>query len=197
MFRRYLSEGRRLCRKSYSTRRGAELTYGTPGTRAPDRAPRAQDRRRAACRCRQFASLAPFASAISHACRCRQPTPRATQQQRARRWWLQRIAGVDQKSLQIEEEFPQAVRLDGQLLTTRATKLKQAVPGVSRVAVLWQPGGLGERTDKDMLKEVEVAARALEVRLQFVEARGPADFDRAYCPFTQSMRVTPLRDSKS
>jgi len=39
--------------------------------------------------------------------------------------------------------------------------LKQAVPGVSRVAVLWQPGALGERTDKDVLKEAEVAARPL------------------------------------
>ena len=64
--------------------------------------------------------------------------------------------------------------------------LKQAVPGVSRVAVLWQPGGLGERTEKDMLKEAEVAARALGVRLQFVEARGPADFDRAFSDMTRA-----------
>jgi putative ABC transport system substrate-binding protein len=64
--------------------------------------------------------------------------------------------------------------------------LKQAVPGVSRVAVLWQPGGLGERTDKDMLKEAEVAARALGVRVQFVEARGPADFDRAFSEMTRA-----------
>ncbi|MFI5373188.1 MAG: ABC transporter substrate-binding protein, partial [Candidatus Rokuibacteriota bacterium] len=39
--------------------------------------------------------------------------------------------------------------------------LTQAVPGVSRVAVLSRPGALGERTDKDMLKGVEVAGRAL------------------------------------
>ena len=38
---------------------------------------------------------------------------------------------------------------------------------------------------KDMLKEVEVAARALGVRLQFVEARGPADFDRAFSDMTR------------
>jgi putative ABC transport system substrate-binding protein len=50
--------------------------------------------------------------------------------------------------------------------------LKQAVPGVSRVAVLWDPGAFPERTAKDMLKEVEVAARALGVRLQFIEAQG-------------------------
>src|SRR5216683_4786026 len=63
-------------------------------------------------------------------------------------------------------------------------RLKQAVPGVSRVAVLWQPGGQGERTDKDILKEADVAARALGVRLQVVEARGPEDFDRAFSDMT-------------
>jgi putative ABC transport system substrate-binding protein len=65
-------------------------------------------------------------------------------------------------------------------------QLKQAVPEVSRVAVLWQPGVLGERTEKDMLKRAEVAARALGVRLQFLEARGPADFDRAFSEMTRA-----------
>ena len=65
-------------------------------------------------------------------------------------------------------------------------QLKQAVPGVGRVAALWQPGGLGERTDKDVLKEAEAAARALGVRLQFVEARGPEDFDRAFSEMTEA-----------
>ena len=65
-------------------------------------------------------------------------------------------------------------------------QLKQAVPGVSRVAVLWHPDASGERTDKDILKRAEVAARALGVRLQFVEARGPADFDRAFSDMTRA-----------
>jgi len=65
-------------------------------------------------------------------------------------------------------------------------QLKQAVPGVSRVAVLWQPGVLGERPEKDMLKAAEAAGRALGVRLQFVEARGPADFDRAFSDITRA-----------
>jgi putative ABC transport system substrate-binding protein len=64
--------------------------------------------------------------------------------------------------------------------------LTQAVPGVSRVAVLWQPGAIGERTEKDTLKGAEVAARALGVRLQFVEARGPADIDRAFSDMTRA-----------
>ncbi len=65
-------------------------------------------------------------------------------------------------------------------------RLKQAVPGVGRVAALWQPGGLGERTDKDVLKEAEAAARALGVRLQFVEARGPENFDSAFSEMTRA-----------
>jgi putative ABC transport system substrate-binding protein len=69
--------------------------------------------------------------------------------------------------------------------------LTQVVLGISRVAVLWQPGGLGERTEKDMLKGAEVAARALGVRLQFVEARGPADFERAFSDMT-SVRAGAL-----
>ena len=64
--------------------------------------------------------------------------------------------------------------------------LKHAVPGVSRVAVLWQPGGHGGRTEEDMLKEAESAARALAVQLQFVEARSPADFDRAFSEMTKA-----------
>jgi putative ABC transport system substrate-binding protein len=64
--------------------------------------------------------------------------------------------------------------------------LKQAVPGVSRVAHLWQPGGMDERTDRDMQKGAEVAAQVLGVRLQFVEARGPADFERAFSDMTRA-----------
>src|SRR2546426_4361419 len=65
-------------------------------------------------------------------------------------------------------------------------QLKKAVPGVSRVAALWQPGGQGERTEKDMLEGAEVAARALGVRLQFVEARGPENFARAFSEMTKA-----------
>jgi putative tryptophan/tyrosine transport system substrate-binding protein len=67
--------------------------------------------------------------------------------------------------------------LSPELVGKRLELLTLAVPGVSRVAVLWLPGALGERTEKDMLKEADVAARALGVRLQFVEVRGPVDFD--------------------
>jgi ABC-type uncharacterized transport system substrate-binding protein len=64
--------------------------------------------------------------------------------------------------------------------------LTQAVPGIRRVAVLWQPGVLGGGTEKDMLKRAEIAARALEVRLQVVEARSPADFDGAFSDMSRA-----------
>jgi putative ABC transport system substrate-binding protein len=65
-------------------------------------------------------------------------------------------------------------------------QLKEAIPGVSRVAVLWRAGELGERTERDMLKGAEVAARALGVRLQFLEAQGSADLDRAFSDMTKA-----------
>ena len=62
--------------------------------------------------------------------------------------------------------------------------LKQAVPEASRIALLWQPGVMGERTEKDILMEAEAGARALGVRLQVVEVRGSTDFDRAFSDMT-------------
>ena len=64
--------------------------------------------------------------------------------------------------------------------------LKQAIPSVRRVAVLWQPGAFGERTEKDTLKRAEVAARDLGMPLQFVEARGPDDFARAFSDMSRA-----------
>jgi putative ABC transport system substrate-binding protein len=58
--------------------------------------------------------------------------------------------------------------------------LTQAVAGVSRVAVLSQPGAFGERTEKEMLNAAQVAARALGIQIQFVEARDPTDIDKAF-----------------
>ena len=66
------------------------------------------------------------------------------------------------------------------LVGKRLELLTQTIPGVSRVAILWQPGGSSDRTDKNMLKAADAAARALGVRPQVVEARGPADIDSAF-----------------
>jgi putative ABC transport system substrate-binding protein len=55
--------------------------------------------------------------------------------------------------------------------------LKTSIPGVSRVAVLWNPANPGHRP---ALADIEVAVRSLDIRLQFLEMRDPGDFDDAF-----------------
>jgi putative tryptophan/tyrosine transport system substrate-binding protein len=55
--------------------------------------------------------------------------------------------------------------------------LKEAVPRASRVAVLGNPS---DPEWAAQVIEVEAAARAMGLRLQRVEARGPEDFDGAF-----------------
>jgi len=45
---------------------------------------------------------------------------------------------------------------------------------------------MSERTDKDILRAADVAARALGVRLQVVDVRGPGDFDKAFSDMTRA-----------
>jgi putative ABC transport system substrate-binding protein len=79
--------------------------------------------------------------------------------------------------------------------------LTQAVPGLSRIALLLKPDAVPDRANKDRLKLAHVAARALGVRLQVVEARGPEDFDRAFSDMTKgragalAVLATPVFDS--
>ena len=66
------------------------------------------------------------------------------------------------------------------LVPKRIELLKEAIPGVSRVAALWHPGAYGDRTMREMLNETEAAAHKLGVRLQLLEARSANDFGRAF-----------------
>jgi putative ABC transport system substrate-binding protein len=70
--------------------------------------------------------------------------------------------------------------LGPELVPKRLELLKEAVPKVSRVAVLWHPGVYSERTMRDMVKETEGAARTLGVQLQLLGVGGPNDFARAF-----------------
>jgi len=75
--------------------------------------------------------------------------------------------------------------LGPELVPKRLGLLKEALPKVTRVAALWTPGELGERTTRDMLKGTEAAARALGIQLQLVGVRGPDEFDRAFSTMTK------------
>jgi len=83
-----------------------------------------------------------------------------------------------------------SVLASSDLVGKRLEYLKQVVPGVSRVAYLWHPAD--GRTQEGVLN----AARALGLRLQIVEARGPADFNRAFSDM-KSARAGALAVSPS
>jgi putative ABC transport system substrate-binding protein len=67
-----------------------------------------------------------------------------------------------------------------ELVAKRLELLKQVVPDAGRIAVLWDPIGLTERTRRNMREETEAAGRALGVNLQFFEVRRPEDFERVF-----------------
>ena len=59
----------------------------------------------------------------------------------------------------------------------RLQLLKEVVPGISRVAVLWNAANPYPVL---VWRETEVSARTLGVQLQSLEVRGPHDFERAF-----------------
>ena len=60
--------------------------------------------------------------------------------------------------------------LQRELSGKRLELLKEVVPGISRVGILWNAAGSGSATG---FKEYEAAARALKIQLQSLEVRGP------------------------
>jgi putative ABC transport system substrate-binding protein len=60
--------------------------------------------------------------------------------------------------------------------------LKEVVPKVSRVALLWNPANPG---GAPQLRQAEAAARALGVQLQLLEARDPQEIDSAFAVMTR------------
>jgi putative ABC transport system substrate-binding protein len=60
--------------------------------------------------------------------------------------------------------------------------LKEAIPRISRVAILWNPANPGHPS---LLKEAERAARSLGLRAHAVGARGPEELDGAFAAMTR------------
>jgi ABC-type uncharacterized transport system substrate-binding protein len=63
--------------------------------------------------------------------------------------------------------------------------LKEAVPGATRIAVLWHPGSIGEETAKALFERTEDAVRTLGVQLQPVALRDSGDLERGYAAMTR------------
>jgi len=67
--------------------------------------------------------------------------------------------------------------LDPELIGKQLEFLKDMLPTVSRVAVLWNPAHPAHPL---LVRAADVAAQALGVQLHFMEARGPDAFDSAF-----------------
>ncbi len=73
-------------------------------------------------------------------------------------------------------------KLHPELSAKRLTLLKEALPKVSRVAILWDPAYSDFAADWRALR---VTARPLEVTLLPVEAQGPAEFEAAFATMSR------------
>lgn len=64
----------------------------------------------------------------------------------------------------------------GELVGKQLDLLKEMVPGISRIATLWNPTS---ELHRQAMKEIEVAANSLSLQLSLFEVRTPVDFERA------------------
>jgi putative tryptophan/tyrosine transport system substrate-binding protein len=69
-----------------------------------------------------------------------------------------------------------------ELMGKRLELLKEALPRVSRIAVIANPAHAGEQSE---LRETESAARRLGLTVHYVPVRSPADFDAAFEAITR------------
>jgi putative ABC transport system substrate-binding protein len=76
--------------------------------------------------------------------------------------------------------------LGPELVPKRLSLLKEVLPKVSHVAVLWHPDAFSNRTVADMLKETTNAAAALGIQLQLVEVRSPDDLEHAFSTISKA-----------
>ena len=67
-----------------------------------------------------------------------------------------------------------------ELTPQRLQLLKQIVPTLSRVAILWRPGTLSDAVFEKMLNDTQATARSIGVQIQVVEAAKVDDFDAAF-----------------
>ena len=72
--------------------------------------------------------------------------------------------------------------LSPELSGKRLELLKEAIPGLSRVAIFWHGG---HQAAILAMQEMEIPGRVLGVQLQSLEVRGPHDFERAFAAATR------------
>jgi putative ABC transport system substrate-binding protein len=70
--------------------------------------------------------------------------------------------------------------LGPELVPKRVELLRQALPGMSRAAVLWHSNAFGEQTSREMVREAETAGRSLGMQLRFTDVKRVDDLDHAF-----------------
>lgn len=70
--------------------------------------------------------------------------------------------------------------LGPELVAKRLQLLREAVPQLARVAVLWHPRAYSDRTTAGMLKVIESAAQSMGIQLVLVPAASPVDIADAF-----------------
>jgi putative ABC transport system substrate-binding protein len=73
--------------------------------------------------------------------------------------------------------------MDPEVVGKQLEFVKEVLPTVSRVAILWDPANAGHAL---LVRAADVAAQALGVQLHPVEARGPDAFDGAFAAMTRA-----------
>lgn len=90
------------------------------------------------------------------------------------------VAGIVQSIARPGGNVTGITEMAPELTPKRLEMLKQIVPTLSRVAILWQPGSLSEEAFQRMLKDTEASARSLGIQIQVVAAKEVTDFDGAF-----------------
>ena len=70
-----------------------------------------------------------------------------------------------------------------EIAAKRLELLKEAVPGVSRVLLIWNPANAAQ---EPAVKAIEAAAKTLGISVQHVKVQAPADFDGALSAISKS-----------
>ncbi len=76
--------------------------------------------------------------------------------------------------------------LSAELVDKRLEQIKRTIPGVDRVAVLWQQGGSGGSTDKGMLRKPKSRPRRWGCDCNSSRCAVPAELERAFADMTRA-----------
>ena len=82
-----------------------------------------------------------------------------------------------------------------ELIEKKLELLKELIPGLSRIAVIWDPSAIPPSVRAAQTTGLVTAARSLRVDVKIIEVRGPADFDPAFQQAIQHRRQCSLQPS--